>query len=221
MTFRKDLHKLILKMRFKLHLSFIFILFSFLSFAQGEKKIVQVSGLVVSSDSSAYGIIGAYIYVQKSGRGTISNRYGYFSFPALAGDEIIVSHLGYKQQRLLVPNDTSNSVSLLIQLVQDTTVLPIIEVTYFPTEKEFKKAILDADVSHNNTARKNLNGQILERLFVNSDMSASENFTYYMNRQIIANEQKYLAPYNPLMDPFAWGRAIKDIVKAVKKKKKK
>ena len=194
---------------------------SFFSFAQGEKKIVQVSGLVVKADSNAYGIIGAYIYVKKSGRGTVSNQYGYFSFPALAGDEIVVRHLGYKQQHIVLPDDTSSSVSYLIEMVQDTTVLPIVEITYFPTEAAFKKAILEADISHSATARKNLDAQILERLFVNSDMSASENYTYYMNQQVIANEQKYLAPYNPLLNPFAWGKAIKDIKKALQKKKNK
>jgi len=205
----------------KHYFSILILLFSFVSFAQGEKKIVQVSGLVVTNDSSAYGIIGAYAYVKKSGRGGITNQYGYFSFPALAGDEIIISHLGYKKQHFTIPADTTKAVSYLIKLVKDTTVLPVIEISYLPTEEAFKKAILEADISHATRAHKNLNEQILERLFVNSDMSAGENHTYYMNQQIIANEQKYLAPYNPLGNPFAWGRAIQDIVKAFKKKKKK
>ena len=71
-------------------LNFIFIILMitvFDSFSQGQKKIIQLSGVVVGQDSIS-GVGGVHIYVPKAGRGTTSNPYGYFAMPVLAKDSI-------------------------------------------------------------------------------------------------------------------------------------
>ena len=50
------------------------------SFSQGQKKIIQLSGVVVGQDSIS-GVGGVHVYVPKAGRGTTSNPYGYFAMP--------------------------------------------------------------------------------------------------------------------------------------------
>ena len=57
------------------------------SYSQGQKKIIQLSGVVVGQDSIS-GVGGVHVYVPKAGRGTTSNPYGYFAMPVLAEDSI-------------------------------------------------------------------------------------------------------------------------------------
>ncbi|MFK7900049.1 MAG: carboxypeptidase-like regulatory domain-containing protein [Cyclobacteriaceae bacterium] len=188
-------------------------------YGQKEKELVQVSGLVVSSDSNAFGIISAFVYVKSSGRGAITNSVGYFSFPCLAGDLITVSHLGYKKQTFSVPSDTSGTLSYLIEMVKDTTILPVVEISYFPTEKAFKKAILNASLSKDySNLDNNLNNQIMERLMASSGTSASLNYSYYINKQVNVDERRYLTPSISVLDPFAWRSFIKGLKKRKKKK---
>ena len=44
-------------------------------FSQGQKSIIQLSGVVVGQDSIS-GVGGVHIYVPAAGRGTTSNPYG-------------------------------------------------------------------------------------------------------------------------------------------------
>ena len=55
-----------------IYLIAIFFFFSHFTFSQGEKKIIQMSGVVVGADSIS-GVGGVHIYVPKAGRGTTSN----------------------------------------------------------------------------------------------------------------------------------------------------
>ena len=50
-----------------IYLIVIFFLFSHFTFSQGEKKIIQMSGVVVGADSIS-GVGGGHIYVPKAGR---------------------------------------------------------------------------------------------------------------------------------------------------------
>ena len=76
-----------------LYLPAIFFLFSHFTFSQGEKKIIQMSGVVVGADSIS-GVGGVHIYVPKAGRGTTSNPYGYFTMPVLEEDSLIIKGKG-------------------------------------------------------------------------------------------------------------------------------
>ena len=67
----------------------------------GQKKIIQLSGVVVGQDSIS-GVGGVHIYVPKAGRGTTSNPYGYFAMPVIQGDSIIVSAVGYQKQNFIM-----------------------------------------------------------------------------------------------------------------------
>ena len=85
------------------------------SYAQGQKKIIQLSGVVVGQDSIS-GVGGVHIYVPAAGRGTTSNPYGYFAMPVIQGDSIIVSAIGYQKQNFIMPGDQGESVTLFIEL---------------------------------------------------------------------------------------------------------
>ena len=191
------------------------------SFSQGQKKIIQLSGVVVGQDSIS-GVGGVHVYVPKAGRGTTSNPYGYFAMPVLAEDSIIVSAIGYQKQSFIMPGDKGVSVTLFIELKPDTTVLPELEIFPYPTEELFKKAVLAVELPNRRDLEnldKSLDKDLLRRMYNNEPMSANMNYKYFMDQQMMATSTKYQLPSNPLLKPFAWVKFIKAIKRGDFKRK--
>ena len=203
---------------------FLLINISFYSndlFSQGQNKIIQLSGVVIGEDSIS-GVGGVHIYVPAAGRGTTSNPYGYFAMPVLASDSIIVSAVGYQKQKLIMPGDKGESVTLIIELKPDTTILPELEIFPYPTEDLFKKAVLAIELPNRKDLEnldKSLNKDMLRKMYANQPMSANMNYKYFMDQQMLSTSQKYQLPSNPLLNPFAWVKFIKAIKRGDFKKK--
>ena len=195
---------------------FLLINISFYSndlFSQGQNKIIQLSGVVIGEDSIS-GVGGVHIYVPAAGRGTTSNPYGYFAMPVLASDSIIVSAVGYQKQNFIMPGDKGESVTLIIELKPDTTILPELEIFPYPTEDLFKKAVLAIELPNRKDLEnldKSLNKDMLRKMYANQPMSANMNYKYFMDQQMLSTSQKYQLPSNPLLNPFAWVKFIKAI----------
>lgn len=191
------------------------------SYSQGQKKIIQLSGVVVGQDSIS-GVGGVHVYVPKAGRGTTSNPYGYFAMPVLAEDSIIVSAIGYQKQSFIMPGDKGVSVTLFIELKPDTTILPELEIFPYPTEELFKKAVLAVELPNRRdieNLEKSLDKDLLRRMYNNEPMSANMNYKYFMDQQMMATSTKYQLPSNPLLNPFAWVKFIKAIKRGDFKRK--
>lgn len=184
--------------------------------AQGKSTVVQLSGVVASGDS-LYGVAGVTVYVPKAGRGTVTNEYGYFSMPVLAGDSVVVRALGFKHLTVLIPkNYNKQSYSVVLELKEDATLLPEVRVFPYPTEELFKKAFLALRVpdEQKSAAEKNLNEQLMARIFDNTSIGLSANFRQTMDmQQMYLNKQTMPNQYNnnPLLNPFAWGKLIQQI----------
>jgi len=184
-------------------------------YAQESRRVVQVSGLVVSGDS-LYGVPGVAVYVPKSGRGTNTNYVGYFSLPVLKGDSLIINSIGFKFRKYVIPDTlTADKMSLIIELLEDTLMLPSIEIFPWPTEQLFKEAFLSLKLPTQdiNNMGENLNEQVLKRMLYESSASGSENHRYYMYKQQQArdNRNTYVTPSLVFTNPFAWSRIISDI----------
>jgi hypothetical protein len=180
-------------------------------------KVVQVSGLVVSGDS-LYGVPGVVVYVSNSGRGTTTNYVGYFSLPALLGDSIMINSLGYKLRRYVVPDTLKlDHMSLIVELIEDTVMMPTVEIFPWPTEHLFKEAFLSLKLPEQDmhNMNKNLNEQVLKRMLYSTSASGAENHRYYMQKQIQNSDTRYniVSPALALTNPFAWSRFITDIRK--------
>ncbi len=184
--------------------------------AQGKAAVVQLSGVVASGDS-LYGVPGVTVYVPKAGRGTVTNEYGYFSMPVLAGDSVVVRALGFKHLTVMIPrNYNKQSYSVVLELKEDATLLPEVRVFPYPTEELFKKAFLALRVPNEqkSAAEKNLNEQLMARIFDNTAIGPSANFRQTMDmQQMYLNKQSMPNQYNnnPLLNPFAWGQLINQI----------
>ena len=192
-----------------------FILSVQISSAQNNKKVVQFSGLVVGGDS-AYGIPGVHVFVPLAGRGTVTSHLGYFSMPTLVGDSVVIRSIGYKEKHFIVPYTSNDNISVIIQLSEDTTILPAVSVFPWPTEEIFKEAFLalrlpeaDMDAMH-----RNLNEQVMKRMMYNESPDGMLVHKYYMEQQIQRTDTKFFSNsygWQNLTNPFAWARFIKQV----------
>ena len=194
--------------------------------AQGKRKIIQFTGIVASGDS-LLGVPGATVFVPKAGRGTATNAYGYFSLAVLAGDSIVIRSLGYANQTIVIPATYQRlSYSVVVQLLEDATVLPEVRVFPYTTERDFKKAFLALRLptERGSRAADNLNEQVMRRIFNAQPMSATANFRQAMQmQQLDLDRRNGIAPNqytsNPLLNPFSWLQLIQQVKKGEFKKK--
>lgn len=177
-----------------------------------ERKVIQLSGIILNSDSTD-AIAGVNIYVPTKGRGTSSNRFGYFSLPVAEGDSIIFSFIGLKRQTFKVPEDVDqDKLSLILTMMEDAFTLGEVEVMPYPTEEEFKNAVLAMNVENELPLdRGNLSPQLLLRWAEEMPASGNENFRGFQNQQMMQTQDRYGPRSFPLLNPFAWANFIKSI----------
>ena len=177
-----------------------------------DKKVIQLSGIVLNADSTD-AVPGVNIYVPKKGRGTVSGRFGYFSMPVLEGDTILFSFIGLKKQTFIVPEKVENDkISLILNMEVDEIALAEIEVVPYPTEEEFKQAVLAMSVVDPMTvSRSNMSPEMLLRWAESMPASGNENFRYFQEGQLLQNQDIYGPRPLRILDPFAWSQFIRSI----------
>lgn len=184
------------------------------SHAQGRKRIIQLSGIVLGEDSTS-GLPGVHVYVPRAGRGTTTNSLGYFSMPVLAKDSIVISAIGYKKQSYIVPDDPKlgENITLLIEMVTDVTYLEAVEIVPFPTEELFKEAILalNLPVDEYEYENEHLAADLLAYMAQITPMDGAQNYRNYMNNEVYYQQYKYGPRPNPLLNPFNWAKFIQAI----------
>lgn len=79
------------------------------SYAFGQSIII--SGFVLDAESQEK-LVNATIYDQNSGKGTVSNSYGFFSFQSESHIDLVISYVGYKELDIKVYNDTTLTIAL-------------------------------------------------------------------------------------------------------------
>lgn len=177
-----------------------------------ERKVIQLSGIILNADSTD-AVPGVNIYVPKKGRGTVSGRFGYFSMPVLEGDTILFTFIGLKKQTFNVPTKVSNDrISLILTMEVDEIALAEIEVVPYPTEEEFKQAVLAMTVvSPMAISRSNMSPEMLLRWAESMPASGNENFRSFQEGQLLQNNDIYGPRPLRILDPFAWSQFIRSI----------
>lgn len=190
-----------------------FILFCLLSIslsAQSSDSLIQFSGVVVSGDSLRP-VPFASILIKGSGRGTITDYYGYFSIVAKKKDTIQFSSIGYKKSEYLIPDTLHGDRYSLIQIMtSDTITLPIASVYPWPTIEDFKLAFMNLDIPDDDLerARKNLEQAEMRERLQATPMDGAANYKYQMG---LYSSQLYYAGQAPpinLLNPLAWAKFI-------------
>ncbi len=179
---------------------------------QQDKKVIQLSGIILNADSTD-AVPGVNIYVPKKGRGTVSGRFGYFSMPVLEGDSVVFTFIGLKKQSFKIPDKVENDrISLILTMEIDEIALAEIEVMPYPTEEEFKKAVVAMNVvDPMSISRSNMSPEMLLRWAESMPASGGENFKYFQEGQMLQNQDLYGPRPLRILDPFAWSQFIRSI----------
>lgn len=198
-------------------LAVIFLLLPFLSFAQSEEseseKVIQFTGVILDEDSAA--VPGVHIYTPVYGRGTSTNQYGFFSMPALEGDSLVISAVGFKKAKYIVPATDRTTLKVIFKLKPDIEFMKEVQVYNMPpTAKEFKKAVLALRLPDEyDHMAKNLDPATLQEMYRSLPADGSMNHRWFVRQQAFHNQTKNSVRVNPLLNPMAWVelfRAIKN-----------
>lgn len=194
---------------------FVFILFFHLNtFGQTkiieEKKLIQFSGVVVSSDS-LQPIPFTNVIIRNARRGTITDFYGFFSFVALKGDTIDFQYIGYKTASYILPDSLNDSHYSIIQvLMRDTINLKEAVVYPWPSRDEFKRAFLELKLPDDDLKRAQRNFELASIKEIQDQVPFDGSINYKMALQQ-RQTQLYTAGQYPsisVLNPLAWAAFI-------------
>lgn len=191
----------------------IFFLFIFSdNYAQKEFKnnLIQLSGVVISSDSLNQ--LPYVVVINKSvKRGTVSDYFGYFSLVVQPLDTIIFSLNGFKKSSFILPDSLKeNRYSIIHILTEDTLELPMVTVYPWPSKENFAYAFINMKPYDDalRIAQAQLSGNSLA--FIASKVSSDAMLSYsWQNNQ--RNTRLYSMgqfPTNNLFNPNSWSKFI-------------
>jgi hypothetical protein len=196
-------------------LSLFVLLTPFLVFSQDkaeEDKVIQFTGVILDEDSSS--VPGVHIYTPVYGRGTSTNQYGFFSMPALEGDSLVISAVGFKKATYIVPKIKTTTLKVILKLQADTEMLNEVQVYNLPpTAEAFKRAVLAVQLPADyDNINKNLDPATLQEMYRNLPADGSMNHRWFVQQQAYYNQTQNSVRINPLLNPMSWVeifRAIK------------
>lgn len=196
----------------------LLFLSAFSGFSQTpQKRVVQFSGVIVNLDSNT--VVPYVTITNKTDRGRVysANYKGYFSFVAHEGDTLLFTAVGYKREGIVIPEDLSeDKYTVMMKMKQDIINLPAVQVYPWASTDEFKKEFLTMKFADDDLeiAKKNVSKESLMAMAATLPRDGAEmqsyNFQNNHNRLVNKNINQRLA--NPLLNPFAWGALIQQIV---------
>lgn len=178
---------------------------------QKDTSLVQFSGVVVTADSLKP-IPFVSILIKQTYHGTISDFYGFFSFVAHKGDEIVFSSMGYKTVFYTIPDTLMRDRYSLIQVMRPDTLIMNETVIYpWPTYEQFKQAFVKLDIPDDDMERARKNIEVIEKRIINESwqMDGAMNYRNYIEKTTGKYYYAGQLPPNNLLNPFAWAKFIK------------
>jgi hypothetical protein len=178
---------------------------------QNDPKVIQFTGVVLDTDSAS--IPGVHIYTPIYGRGTSTNMYGFFSMPALEGDSLIISAVGFKKSFYKIPVIKGQTLKVIIRLEADTTRLNEVKVYNMPpTAKAFKQAVLAMRLPDEyNNINESLSPEVMQQLLKDLPADGSSNHMWFVRQQAAYQQTRNSVPVNPLLNPMAWVELFRSI----------
>lgn len=187
------------------------LLLSQLSFAQPEDHdLIQFSGVIITGDS-LNPVPFTNVIIEQSGRGTVTDYYGYFSFVAQKGDSVLFSSVGHVNSRFIIPDTLANNKYSLIQIMSVDTIMLQETVVYpWPTREQFKDAFLAMELPDTDydRARRNLEQADMIARMDAAMPSGAETFKYSMNQYQSRIYYAGQAPPINILNPIAWAQFI-------------
>jgi hypothetical protein len=106
----------------------------------------------------------------------------------------------------------NDRISLILTMEVDEIALAEIEVLPYPTEDEFKQAVMTMSVvDPMSISRTNMRPEMLLRWAESMPASSNENFRAFQESQMLQNQDIYGPRPLRILDPFAWSQFIRSI----------
>jgi hypothetical protein len=195
---------------------FIILLSSIVAFgqnptdkAQRNEKYIQVSGVVL--DDSLQPLPFVSIMLKGTRSGTVSDFYGFFTIVARAGDEMQFFSVNHKNKVYNLSDTlTGKHYSIIQILTKDTIQLATVNVFPWPSKEQFKRAILDLDLTDTDIERaaKNMDNDDVRSSIRGGTMDAASNYKVRMQQQYTRLYQAGQYPSVSLLNPVAWAQFI-------------
>jgi hypothetical protein len=184
------------------------------SFSQSEtlkpQKLIQLSGVIVSSDSLKP-IPYSTVYNKTVKRGTLSDSYGYFSTVVLPGDTLIFNRFGFYKSSYIVPDTLRDDRYSIIHVLQVDSINPILITIYpWPSKEDFARAFVEMQPYDDalRRAQKMLSGSNLAYLASTIEADASSTYSWQRNQQYTKLYSIGQGPVNNLFNPVAWSQFV-------------
>lgn len=196
-----------------------FILFAATGFAQTtQKKLVQFSGVILNTDSNT---VVPYVTITKGKQTYEANYKGYFSLVANEGDTLIFSAVGFRREALIIPsNIPDNSYTVMVKMKQELINLPIVRVYPWASIDEFNKEFMTMEFADDDLqiAKRNVNRNNLLAMAktLPRDGKEIQSLNFQNNHVELSNKNMNQRMANPLLNPFAWGSLIQQIMQGDK-----
>ncbi|HEY0899845.1 MAG TPA: hypothetical protein VGD90_10955 [Sphingobacteriaceae bacterium] len=182
-----------------------------------QKKLVQFSGVIMNTDSNTVVPYVTITNVTGKAQFYAANYKGYFSFVANVGDTLLFTAVGYKKEGIVIPADlTDNSYTVLVRMKQDVINLPAVRVYPWASTDEFKKEFMTMKFADDDLeiARKNVSKESLSAMMASlpRDGAEMQSYNFQNNHARLTNKNMNQRLANPLLNPFAWGALIQQIL---------
>jgi len=184
--------------------------------AQGQTEpkspnVVQVSGLVVTGDSLAP-LPYCTVFRARDRRGTTTDIRGFFSLPALEGDTLEFSSLGYVSQQAVIPVGSElGRVNLVQPLGRDTVNMADAFVYPWPSKERFKQEFLALGLPNNGLDpawETNLDPMEVYDRLIEVGRDGQSTSTEVLSAQAIQAGYAGQAPPVNLLNPVAWAKFL-------------
>lgn len=179
-------------------------------FSQEKPELIQFSGVLVSSDSLDQ-VSYASVIDKTTGKGTMSDYYGYFSFVTRPGDTILFNAFGFKPSSYIVPDTLSdNRYSIIHVMTPDTMELPQVDIYPWPSREEFARAFVEMEPYDDalRRAQRQLSGESLAFAAAKVPTDGSLSYNWEAEQRQTQLYTQGQTPMNNLLNPAAWSKFI-------------
>lgn len=207
-----------------IRISFILLIMltAFQGFSQKpERRLIQFSGVIYNADSNS---VVPYVTITNNSRRnqTFSANYkGYFSFVAHERDTMTFSAVGYKGQTIIIPAGLPDAkYTVIIRMKPDVIHLPLVRVYPWSSIDDFKREFLTMKFADDDLeiARKNVSRESILAMSANlgRDGREMQGYSFQNNHNSLVNKNMNQRMSNPLLNPFAWGALMQQILQGDK-----
>ncbi len=202
----------------------IFLVLSLWCGGLWAQSVVQVSGVILTRDTSLQTIPNARLWIQGRSTTTTSGDDGFFSITAVPGDTLRFRRFGFEDERLWVP-DTLDGKSYLASVFMRWNTVELDEVTLYPWPRpeDLNRELLRMriETTERDVALQNLAIQALKEKAALMGMSSNEMQRYIIQaqEQQLYNSGRYYgsdgasAILGRLSNPFAWAQFFQSLKK--------